>query len=178
MLFQDSGPGLTPEELSRLFQRFRQASAQTHAVFGGSGLGLYVCRKICDLSDGKIEVVSDGKEAGSTFRFYVKAALSPKLSGLPSPSGSITPGKIATPSLSSPPATAAGTPAVLVVEDNLINQRVLVRQLHKAQISSHVANDGAEALEMIKTQAAIASPYKVILMDLEMRSSLYLIHTL
>jgi signal transduction histidine kinase len=41
---EDSGPGLAPEELSMLFRRFSQASSATHTVFGGSGLGLYVCR--------------------------------------------------------------------------------------------------------------------------------------
>lgn len=61
----DSGPGLTSDELSRLFQRFKQGSAQTHVVFGGSGLGLYVCRKLLELQDGHIEVTSDPNERGS-----------------------------------------------------------------------------------------------------------------
>lgn len=46
----DSGPGLAPEELSMLFRRFSQASSATHTVFGGSGLGLYVCRMITGVS--------------------------------------------------------------------------------------------------------------------------------
>ena len=75
----DTGPGLSQEALSQLFQKFRQADRSTHAVFGGSGLGLYVCRRICELMDGQIEVASRQGE-GSTFRFYVKASLQ-KFSG-------------------------------------------------------------------------------------------------
>ena len=81
----DSGPGLSQEELSQLFQRFRQANSSTHAVFGGSGLGLYVCRRICELMDGQIEVASRQGE-GSTFRFYVRASLR-KFSGEVEPAG-------------------------------------------------------------------------------------------
>jgi hypothetical protein len=59
--------GLTPQELGRLFQKFRQASSETHARFGGSGLGLYVARAITELMDGAIEVASEKGEGSSTF---------------------------------------------------------------------------------------------------------------
>ncbi|KAK4702995.1 hypothetical protein P7C70_g3224, partial [Phenoliferia sp. Uapishka_3] len=71
----DTGPGLTKEELASLFQRFKQASPTTHAFFGGSGMGLYICRQICGLMDGQIEVESAGPGKGSTFQFYVRASL-------------------------------------------------------------------------------------------------------
>ncbi|KAG8680672.1 hypothetical protein FRC08_016113, partial [Ceratobasidium sp. 394] len=55
---RDSGPGLQKEDLALLFQRFQQGS-NAHHVFGGSGLGLFVCRQLCSLMGGKIEVVSE-----------------------------------------------------------------------------------------------------------------------
>lgn len=73
----DSGPGLAPSELSKLFLRFSQASSSTHTVFGGSGLGLYICKLISGLLGGRIEVESV-KGEGSTFRFFI-ATMTPDL---------------------------------------------------------------------------------------------------
>ncbi|CED83965.1 response regulator receiver sensor signal transduction histidine kinase [Phaffia rhodozyma] len=170
----DTGPGLTAQQLSQLFQRFKQASPQTHAVFGGSGLGLYVCRRICELMDGKIEVVSE-PEQGSTFRFYVRAALVPMsaptdrdLEILSVVSTSITTPPIESPAivLSDPFAVKMST--VLIVEDNLINQKVLRRQLVKAQLMADVADNGQIGIDLIMAAAALGFQYSVILMDLEM----------
>lgn len=74
----DTGPGLTPSELQTLFQRFSQANSKTHTIFGGSGLGLFVCRKITDLMGGRIEVTSKYGE-GSVFRFFVKTRAAPRV---------------------------------------------------------------------------------------------------
>ncbi|CAE7175104.1 unnamed protein product [Rhizoctonia solani] len=68
---QDSGPGLQKEDLALLFQRFQQGS-NAHHVFGGSGLGLFVCRQLCHLMGGRIEVVSEPGQ-GATFRFFIRA---------------------------------------------------------------------------------------------------------
>lgn len=74
----DTGPGLTPSELQTLFQRFSQANSKTHTIFGGSGLSLFVCRKITDLMGGRIEVTSKYGE-GSVFRFFVKTRAAPRV---------------------------------------------------------------------------------------------------
>ncbi|KAG8766784.1 hypothetical protein FRC12_006659 [Ceratobasidium sp. 428] len=70
---KDSGPGLQKEDLALLFQRFQQGS-NAHHVFGGSGLGLFVCRQLCSLMGGKIEVESELGN-GATFRFFIKGSL-------------------------------------------------------------------------------------------------------
>lgn len=85
----DTGPGLLPSELETLFQRFSQASSKTHTVFGGSGLGLFVCRKITELMGGHIEVASRYTE-GSVFRFFVKTRAS-KSPTIPVPAAPFVP---------------------------------------------------------------------------------------
>jgi hypothetical protein len=68
---QDTGRGLSPEELKVLFQRFQQASPRTHVQYGGSGLGLFISRELTELQGGEIGVSSEAGK-GSTFAFYVK----------------------------------------------------------------------------------------------------------
>lgn len=70
---KDTGQGLTEEEMKSLFQRFKQASARTHVKYGGSGLGLFISRKLCEMHNGAIGVASL-PGVGSTFAFYVEAA--------------------------------------------------------------------------------------------------------
>jgi signal transduction histidine kinase len=62
----DTGIGMTPEQLAKLFQAFTQADASTSKKYGGTGLGLALSRKFCQMMGGDITVTSDhGK--GSTF---------------------------------------------------------------------------------------------------------------
>lgn len=69
----DSGSGITEDEITKLFNRFVQANAKTHAHYGGSGLGLFISRQLTELMGGMIGAISEpGK--GSTFAFYVRAA--------------------------------------------------------------------------------------------------------
>jgi CheY-like chemotaxis protein len=112
----DTGPGLTDTELGNLFQRFSQASPMTHTVFGGSGLGLFVCRLIVERMGGRIEAASEyGK--GSEFRFFIQCRVGKvKHPGSPTFERAV-------------PATRGDVRRVLVVEDNVINRTVLLRQL-------------------------------------------------
>lgn len=68
---KDTGQGLTEEEMKTLFQRFKQASARTHVKYGGSGLGLFISRRLCEMHNGAIGVASL-PGVGSTFAFYVE----------------------------------------------------------------------------------------------------------
>ncbi|KAK4180903.1 hypothetical protein QBC36DRAFT_319342 [Triangularia setosa] len=231
---QDSGCGLTQEEKQILFQRFKQASPRTHAQYGGSGLGLFISKRLAELHGGQIGVASEAG-VGSVFGFFVKvrraapspvsreeedaflAAVGPMerhlhpvgerdgtspgnetarqegkgYSGVSSAEfttgaslvGSMTPGTTPTrppqPSRFACDASSSFDPKqldVLVVEDNLINQRVLVRQLKQYGCNTvGVANDGLEALTFLeKTHFCRSSEgnpgqnLSVILMDLEM----------
>jgi signal transduction histidine kinase len=74
----DTGPGLKKAEMAALFQRFSQATPRTHVTCGGSGLGLFISKRLVELQGGRIYVDSvEGK--GSTFSFYIKVQRSNKV---------------------------------------------------------------------------------------------------
>ena len=67
----DTGPGLKRAEMAALFQRFSQATPRIHVTYGGSGLGLFISKRLAELQGGRIYVDSvEGK--GSTFSFFIK----------------------------------------------------------------------------------------------------------
>jgi len=121
----DTGPGLTPKELDMLFQRLSQVSPKTHTVFRGSGLGLFVCRKITELMGGRIEVASEHGQ-GSSFRLFITAHL-------PNARAVVRRYEYFSPTYEEARLWQAWLigpkPHVLIVEDNRINQTVLMRQL-------------------------------------------------
>lgn len=71
---KDTGQGLTAEEMKSLFQRFVQASSRTHIKYGGSGLGLFISRRLTELQHGAIGVASS-PGVGSTFAFYIETRI-------------------------------------------------------------------------------------------------------
>ncbi|KAJ9614402.1 hypothetical protein H2200_002538 [Cladophialophora chaetospira] len=166
----DSGPGLAPQEIDRLFQRFVQTTKLTHVKYGGAGLGLYISRELTEKQGGEIGVASSPGE-GATFAFYIKARRSETLNQSHRPfqlrSRSISNGKKIT------GLTAAHQLHVLLTEDNLINQKFLARGLEKHGYIVHVANHGLEALDILKKSACWKghkhrTPVHMILMDWEM----------
>ncbi|KAJ1307038.1 hypothetical protein OPQ81_008017 [Rhizoctonia solani] len=186
---QDSGPGLQKEDLALLFQRFQQGS-NAHHVFGGSGLGLFVCRQLCNLMGGRIEVVSEPGQ-GAMFRFFIRATApgyhppppparlkSRRSSSLQSRTSCVSkqPAETATPRpLPETPNIHHTRPLhVLITEDNKINQTVLARQIKRAGFTMVLASNGLEAIQAIdkaELQSRTDSRFKnfdVVLMDLEM----------
>lgn len=73
---EDTGKGLSEDEMKLLFHRFSQASPKTYGEYGGSGLGLFISRELTELQDGQIGVASQAGK-GSTFAFYIKARRGP-----------------------------------------------------------------------------------------------------
>ena len=74
MKVRDSGIGMTPEQVQRLFQAFSQADASTTRKYGGTGLGLAITRKFCQMMGGDVNVESEhGK--GSTFTILLPATV-------------------------------------------------------------------------------------------------------
>ncbi|WWC63422.1 uncharacterized protein I303_106024 [Kwoniella dejecticola CBS 10117] len=187
---EDTGPGMTEAELELLFQRFSQVSLKTHTIFGGSGLGLFVCRQITHMMGGRIDVTSQ-KGKGTTFRFYIKArTCQPPPPPTASASATAEEGLKESGDLNKRSTLVKSKkkdifqfegkkPHVLIVEDNLINQTVLARQLKHCNITCDVASNGLEALEKIRkvsstsldpksTDANPEQPFDCVLMDLEM----------
>ena len=80
----DTGPGLKKAEMAALFQRFSQATPRTHVTYGGSGLGLFISKRLVELQGGRIYVDSV-ENKGSTFTFYLKVGRTSVSERLPSP---------------------------------------------------------------------------------------------
>jgi PAS domain S-box-containing protein len=192
---EDTGCGLTPKEKARLFERFAQASPRTHAHYGGSGLGLFISRQLAELHGGQIGVSSQSG-VGSTFGFFLQckrmtaAAKRPALSRqsstyhLPQPpahtesfsnlTASMASPVIQGPSVEVPQAPGLKQLHILIVEDNIVNQKVLSKQLTKAGCVISTADNGIFALEhLARTTFHTHSgtdkiPLSLIIMDWEM----------
>ena len=198
---KDSGLGMTPEEASNLFQKFSQASPRTHTQFGGSGLGLYISRNLAELHGGRIGLSSQAG-FGSTFEFYVKVrrgqVLELPITPIDKPAATIElehriitspamqqaePVQPWEQSSSKAQARSAQSPSspranVLIVEDNLINQRLLRKLITKHHYDTLTANNGEEALAFMasstwnpvhtKSNSDVVPTIDIVLCDIEM----------
>ena len=152
---RDTGMGVAPEKQGVLFQPFSQADLSTSRRFGGTGLGLAICKRLAQLQGGDAWMESM-PGVGSTFYFSILAQ----------------PG--ASPSVDAPmvPAVVAAAPVVndglrplrlLLVEDNIVNQKVALAMLKRCGYTADVAADGVEGVNRVKAQ-----DYDVVLMDWHM----------
>ncbi|KAL3426864.1 histidine kinase hhk13p [Phlyctema vagabunda] len=184
---EDTGRGLDEYERKLLFQRFSQASPRTHVAYGGSGLGLFISKELTELQGGQIGVRSE-TGVGSTFAFYIRTrrgsptqpsishalAINTELPIRPSKDG--VRHSRQKPSLQKIDPLVWDQPRhILVVEDNIVNQKVLSKQLRSAGCIVFVANHGQEALDFLEASefwkdspTGKELPNFVCLMDLEM----------
>lgn len=170
-MVSDTGIGITPEQMSRLFQPFSQGDSSTTRRYGGTGLGLVIAKRLIQLMKGRIWVWSQGAIAGdppenwqwesakqhqkgSRFFFEIMVeTTAPVLETLttypdpplPAPFNSPTPLKI------------------LLAEDNRTNQYVAIALLKKLGYNVDIANDGQEAIAKIQHKT-----YDLIFMDIQM----------
>jgi signal transduction histidine kinase/CheY-like chemotaxis protein len=114
---RDTGIGLTPEAMGRLFQKFSQADSSTTRKYGGTGLGLAISKLLAELMGGSMAVDSEGPGRGSTFRFTIEAPAAA------SPRGTRRE------FLGEQPALKGKR--ILVVDDNATNRRILALQTAK-----------------------------------------------
>jgi len=145
---QDTGIGISPEQLPKLFERFTQADSSITRRYGGTGLGLAICKRLVELMGGQIGATSTPGQ-GSRFFFIVPLVVAPSVSEpLPAspPLRHYRPGR-----------------RILVVEDNPINQRIAEHMLRKLGHTMDLAQHGREALELLS-----AHRYDLVLMDCQM----------
>jgi CheY-like chemotaxis protein len=138
---RDTGIGIDAETRPILFQPFTQADRSTTRRYGGTGLGLTICRRLIDQMGGEIGVESE-PGAGSTFWFTVRVGVV-----LPAPSQ----GQPAAPGASAERRgqAAAGARSVLIVDDSLINRLVTSRMLAHLGHEVASAESGAQALDLL-----------------------------
>ncbi|CAN5490825.1 hypothetical protein BH11BAC3_BH11BAC3_17080 [soil metagenome] len=148
---QDTGIGIDENKLGLVFEQFTQASSETTRRFGGSGLGLTITRQLIELQGGSINVKST-IGVGSKFTFYltIKKGNSDLQNSLNKTTAPVRQNAL------------AGI-KILLAEDNLINQNVAVKILTIEGAEVVVANNGLEAIEMLRQHQ-----YDVVLMDIQM----------
>jgi PAS domain S-box-containing protein len=149
----DTGIGIEPDILERMFEPFTQADVSTTRLYGGTGLGLAIAREIIELMGGTITADSTPGH-GSTFRFAVHLEAPTALNAVATPSDEPN---------STPAPAWASPPLVLVAEDSQINQIVAARVLERCGCRVEVVGDGSEALRALATRH-----YDAVLMDCQM----------
>jgi signal transduction histidine kinase/CheY-like chemotaxis protein len=150
----DTGIGMTPEQVGRLFQEFMQADASTTRKYGGTGLGLAISRRFCQMMGGDISVESEVGR-GSTFTIRLPAEV---LSAQPVPLPR---------SASAPRAPAGATPVVLVVDDDPTVRDMTERFLTREGFSVVTADGGREGLRLTRELHPAAITLDVIMPDLD-----------
>lgn len=122
ILVSDSGSGIAPEDQDTVFSRFSQGCTKDYTQYGGSGLGLYICRALVEIHGGKIGFKSTSGK-GSTFGFCLKTKRVPKLEvKLPTLLSSNGLAKLSNGNTTSAEHNHKSTYNFLIVEDNEINQ--------------------------------------------------------
>ena len=151
----DTGPGIAEDKLSLIFDNFQQAHTDTSGVFGGSGLGLYIVKKLIEAQGGTIHVKST-LNVGSVFTFTLwfqktNAAPAPLMEKDEAPERSLDKIKI------------------LVVEDNPLNQLLMKTLLAEHGVNFEIAGSAKAAIDKLSDVTTMADRnFDIVLMDLQM----------
>ena len=135
---KDSGIGMTDEQMGKLFQPFTQADESTTRKYGGTGLGLTICKRFAELMGGDITVTSVPNE-GTTFQIQVPTTVGVKAQEVAQPEP-----------VSAIPLSVPRDGAVLVIDDNPEARKFIVEALAKEGMSAVTASDGEEGLKIAK----------------------------
>jgi signal transduction histidine kinase/CheY-like chemotaxis protein len=159
MMFEvrDSGIGMTPDQISKIFDPFVQGETGTTRNYGGTGLGLTITRNIIELMGGKL-MVESAPGVGSKFSFEMKFKTRDINTGVPTIKQSLI-------ELKKP--TFDGE--VLVCEDNAMNQQVICEHLLRVGLRPVVAENGKVGVEAVKKRMESGKkPFDIVFMDMHM----------
>ena len=151
----DTGIGIAPNQLKRIFQPFEQLDAGTDRAFGGTGLGLAITRDLISLHGGELTASSKAGK-GSSFSFTLRKATASEVSGLEkSRNRVLLPSEMPVNARSKSSVLdlsheTANTPTVLIVDDEPVIRRLLVNQLTHAGYRVLESASGAEALSILE----------------------------
>ncbi|MCT7981936.1 PAS domain S-box protein [Laspinema sp. A4] len=155
---RDSGIGIAPSDRKKLFQSFSQVDASTTRKYGGTGLGLAICKQLTQLMGGEIGVESQ-VGVGSTFWFTVQfesvATVNPNI-GFTQP-----------PSLDESCSILWGK-KLLIVDDSPINRQVVRQQASHWGMAVSEAEDGLEAIKLLRKAVSTGEPFNLALLDMQM----------
>lgn len=144
---RDTGIGIAPDQIGRLFQPFSQADASNTRFYGGAGLGLVISKRLCELMGGNIWVESE-HYAGSTFHFTILAQLPETVEELAFYA----------------PHPALQDRTALIVDDNPAVRRILQQVMNEWGMSVRLAASGAEAMAIMSEH-----PHPdIVLIDMQM----------
>ncbi len=144
---RDTGIGIAPDSLQRLFQPFMQADASTARQYGGTGLGLSIVKRLAELMGGNVGATSaPGK--GSTFWFTARLATVARAIESEAPRAAVTEGR-----------------RVLVVDDNDTNRRVIGEILAGADFEVELAASAIEALSVLQRAAETGTGFQAVVTD-------------
>jgi signal transduction histidine kinase/tetratricopeptide (TPR) repeat protein/ActR/RegA family two-component response regulator len=150
LVVRDTGIGIPPERLDRLFQPFSQADSSTTRKYGGTGLGLVISKRLVELMGGSMWVESAGIPGeGAAFHFTLRVAV---VATPPSPHDDHHPLAVTSLPL-----------RILLAEDNAVNRQMMLAILKRLGQRADVVPTGVAALT-----ALAATRYDIVLMDIEM----------
>ncbi|MEW5882567.1 MAG: PAS domain S-box protein, partial [Pseudomonadota bacterium] len=147
---RDTGIGIRPDALAKLFTVFMQADQTMARRYGGTGLGLAITKQLVELMGGRIAAESR-VGVGSTFRFDVVLAAGNAATFAPAAAADVFAGK-----------------RVIIVEDNPTNRSILESQLRLLAIDCATADNGMQALELLRAAARAGTPFDAAVIDMKM----------
>ncbi|MEC8190937.1 MAG: ATP-binding protein, partial [Verrucomicrobiota bacterium] len=165
---RDTGIGMSPDEISRLFMPFSQGDSSTTRKYGGTGLGLAICKSLSEAMGGKVWATSVLRE-GSSFFSRVRVDIvemrdAHTLSSESENTKVISSGTINNREEFDKPADSLPL-KIAVAEDNMANQRVIMVMLRRLGWESEFAENGRELLDLVRNK-----DYDLIFMDVQMPS--------
>jgi adenylate cyclase len=149
----DTGIGMTPEQMARLFEEFSQADATTARQYGGTGLGLAITRRLCQMMGGDVTVTSEPNK-GSTFTARLPLSISAV--------AEIVPGLTSEQTLPKP-----GEACVLVIDDDQTARDLIADYLREAGFAVITAGGGREGLKRASEYRPIAITLDVMMPDMD-----------
>ncbi|MBF0102560.1 MAG: response regulator, partial [Desulfobacterales bacterium] len=156
----DTGIGMTPDQIEKLFSAFSQADSSVTRKFGGTGLGLVISKHLVEMMNGEISVESElGKGSVFSFKACFGRQLQEKEQRFKLPHESQRPEILTSQEI----IKKLKGGKVLLVEDNQINQQLATELLTEVGLIVDIANNGQEALESIQK-----TTYDLVLMDVQM----------